>query len=131
MAAPITFKEAQELAMAKVVHLTEAKAHALKEVVDCVTAWLLTTGIRESIAADRGFSVTFRMDSIGRPADWVSAHFWASASPRPYVTVTISPTGDVFEEDVLKAVAQNLRDAGFVGTLAKSNSTSSFVQICL
>jgi hypothetical protein len=69
------------------------------------------------------------METIGRPADHAAARFWVGA-PRPYVSVTISPTGDVFEKHVNEAVARNLRDAGFVGTLAK-HGVISHVQIFL
>ncbi len=108
MASLLTFKEAQELAMAKIQELADAKERDKKEVVDFVTTWLLTKGIKECIERTP-YYVRTTMSEIGRDGN-VHIRFFSGG---PYVHVKISPPSGLFCESVTAAVAEKLRAAGF------------------
>jgi hypothetical protein len=111
MDARITFEEARKIARAKVVEMAEVEAHALKEVVDFVTNWLLTEGIKTSFSVGPDDCVVLTMEDIGR----VAVKFWANDTTRPHVSVVIYVTGvgAPSQERVSMGVAQRLREAGF------------------
>ncbi len=96
------------LCVPTVQELADAKGRDKKEVVDFVTTWLLTKGIKECIERTPD-TVHTTMSEIGRDGN-VYIHF---VSGGPHVHVNISPPSGLLCESVTAAVAEELRGSGF------------------